>query len=214
MRQTQRLSTLEMGVTGNHRGLVPIRLIQQSLLKPLQIAIDLIEPAPEPQPKIRPHLIIAAAARVELFAHGTHQSDQPPLHGEMNILIRQAWIEATVGCLRADHLQTFHQLNGLLLCNHPATRQHPGMGNGAVQVLLKQRQIKTDGRIERFDEGMQSLFETITPCACSATGHTTRHGLLCQSLQLVRRLMDGDTLGRLTASGTFKTTIDASSSRW
>ena len=214
VRQTQRLGPLKMGVTGNHRALVAIRLNQQSPLKSLQVVIDLIKPAPQPQAQVRAHLIIAAAACVELFPNGPHQGDQPPLHSEVNILISEAWIETTLSCLQANGFQTIHQLNSLLLCNHPTARQHPGMGNGAIQVLLKQRQIKSDGRIERLDEGMKALFETITPCACSATGHTTRHGLPCQSPQLVRRLMDGDTLGKLTASGTLRTTIDASSSRW
>ena len=53
------------------------------------------------------------------------------------------------------------------------------MGNGSVQILLKQREIKSDRRVEGFDEGMKTLLETITPGACGATGHTTCHRLLC-----------------------------------
>ena len=40
------------------------------------------EITPPPEAQVRAHLIVAGAAGVELFAHLSHQFNQPPLHSE------------------------------------------------------------------------------------------------------------------------------------
>ena len=161
-----------------------LRLAEQGLLQAIQIGINFVQASPQPEPQIGADLVVATAAGVQLLAHGTEQSDQTTLNCEVNVLIGQSGIEVPSSRFTADGLQPLLQLIRLGLGNDSADRQHPGMGDGAVQVLLKQGEIKADRGVERFDEGMQTLFETITPGACGPSGHPTRHRLLLRRRSL------------------------------
>ena len=152
---------------------------------------------------------------MQLLAHGTEQCDQTPFHGEVNILISQTGLKRSVGSLPAHRFKTLHQLVRLCRRDHPGGRKHACVGNRSVQVLLQEGQVKPNRRIEGLDERMKALFKPITPGASRTTGHATSHHAFRRCPQLVRpvgRRSPRATLGRFTASGTFNTTIEASSS--
>ena len=175
MGQAERLSPLQMGIARNHRVAMLIRLAEESLLQPMEIGIHLIQTAAQPEPQIGPDLIVATAAGVQLLPNRAKQGNQPTFNRKVNVLIGQSWIELPLGRLTADGLQPLLQLIRFGMGDDAAGGQHAGMGDGAVQILLKQGEIETDRSVEGFDEGMQTLFKTITPGACGPSGHPTRH---------------------------------------
>ena len=65
--QGQRLGPLQMGVAGNQGVEVLLGMAKERALKPQQGSINGIDLLTQPQPQIRSHLIVAAAAGVQLF---------------------------------------------------------------------------------------------------------------------------------------------------
>ncbi len=125
---------------------------------------------------------------MQLLAHRPQQSDQAPLHSEVNILIGESGLKRSLSRFAADRLKTLHQLIALLRADHPATGQHPGVSDGAIQILLEQGEIESDRSIECLDEGVEPLLETITPGSRCTSGHSSCHWANPQCLQLVRRM--------------------------
>ena len=125
--------------------------------------IDQIDLAAQPEAHIRAYLIVTAAAGVELFAQGPKQGNEPVLHRKMHVLRFQAWIELASCRFSADQLQAPDQLRRLSLGDHATSAQHPGMGHGAIKILLQQLQIEADRRIEPLNRRVQPLIKTITP---------------------------------------------------
>ena len=100
---------------------------------------------------------------MQFLAQGAEQLNQTPFNGEVHIFSLQTGIELAPGCLSSDILQALDQLGRLALADHSATAQHAGMGDGAVQVLLQQGDVKTDRGVEALDRRMQALLEALAP---------------------------------------------------
>ena len=229
-----------MGVAGNQGVGVGLGLGEQGPLETQQGPIDGIDPVPQPEAHIGAHLVIAAAAGVQLLAKGTQQLDQAPLHSKMHVLGLDAGLKTTRRRLRAHLLKTLLQAAGLLGADHAAHPEHAGMGDGAIQILLQQGDVEPDRGIEALDHRMEPLLEAITPAGRRTTGHTgtaagsgalggrgfSSHGeAQGQTSACHRGPGDLDAAsatrpqpigrgGSITSSRTLSTTIEASSSNW
>ena len=157
------LGALEVGVAGNQGIGMGLGLGQEGPFEAHQGPIDQIDLAAQPEAHIRAHLIVTAAAGVELFAQGPEQGNQPMLHRKMHVLRFQTWIELASCRFSADQLQAPDQLRRLSLGDHATSAQHPGMGHGTIEILFQQLQIEADRRIEPLNRRVQPLIKTITP---------------------------------------------------
>ena len=143
----------------------------------------------------------------------------------MHILVSQTRLKTPRGGFTPDRLQTGTELISLISTNHAAFRKHAGMGDGTVEVLLQKRDVKTDGGIETLNRRMKALIKTIAPCGGASARHSPSHTVI-STLRAISLSGHGRALGctlqdnglgtdgNITASGTFKTTIEASSSNW
>ncbi len=88
MRQQNRLSSLQMCVTGKHDFLIGFREIEQSKLSVAQRIVQSINFVAQPETQISCNLIVPAAARVQLAAGVANHLHQPSFNKRMHIFRR------------------------------------------------------------------------------------------------------------------------------
>ena len=106
---------------------------------------------------------------MQLLAEIPQMFDEAPFHREVDILSLKAGSEVCSCRLGPDGLQTLNEAAGLLRSDHTVVAQHAGMGDGAVQILLEQGQVKANRGIEPLDGGMESLLKAVAPAGRRAT---------------------------------------------
>ena len=77
MAEGDRLGCLQMGESGHDGGGMGIRLVEQSGLQSLQLAIDCVNLVADPEPEVGRDLIVSRSRRVQPSGRISHELAQP-----------------------------------------------------------------------------------------------------------------------------------------
>ncbi|MNI44782.1 hypothetical protein D3C73_991750 [compost metagenome] len=145
MSEQDRLGTLQMRISRYNRLYIVFSLLNQSFLQLTQQSDELHHPVTEIQMHIRRHLVVAAAAGVQLTADRTDFFDQVFFNIHMNIFIGNGEFDCACAHLIQHLVQPgFDGLN-ILLRQDAAFAQHGDMGQTALYIFFRQCLIKSDG---------------------------------------------------------------------
>ena len=99
------LRGLHMREARHQRARMGLRLPRQRKLQARDLAVDMIDGAPDIQPEIGRHLIVARARGVQLARNRPDQLLEPRLHRHVDVLIFAAELEAALRDLGADGIE-------------------------------------------------------------------------------------------------------------
>ncbi|MNQ92837.1 hypothetical protein D3C85_1082750 [compost metagenome] len=136
VREQDRLRTLQMRIPRDNRIEISLRFLKQGFLQLDQQAHELHHTLAQVEMHIRCHLIVAAAARVQLAADRTDQVDQGFLDIHMNIFILNRVLQLAAAN-HALHLQqaVFDFLH-VFRRQDTAFAQHRHMRQAAFDIFL------------------------------------------------------------------------------
>ena len=158
-----RLGGLQMGEAGHdHRGML-LGLIQQAALQALQFGNDDVDLLAQPQADVGGDLIIARTAGVQLLAGNADALGQPRLDVHVHIFQIHPPIELSGLDFALDRPQPVDDAVAFAVAEHANLRQHGGMGDGALNVMLVQALVEIDRGSETGDEGVHRFAETAAP---------------------------------------------------
>lgn len=161
---SDRLGALQMGVTGQHGGLIGPGGGHQPLLQGgdgggQQLALRLA-----PELEVGGDLIVARAAGVQLLAEIADRGDELALDPGVDVFGIRA--EDLLGILLhrgEQHLHRLLQFCLLALGQHAHLDQGAGPGHGALDILLRQAVIEPQRIVELLEPAIGSLTEASTP---------------------------------------------------
>src|SRR5690606_39317110 len=100
---------------------------------------------------------------MQLFAGDTNALGEQGFDVHMNIFQAYRPVEFAGDDLRADFLQPLDNLIPLGLGQDADLGQHGGVGDGAVDVVVIQAVVKTDGCSKALDKGISRFGEASAP---------------------------------------------------
>ena len=101
--------------------------------------------------KVQGDLVVAAPARVQLECHISHQLPQPPLDGCMHVLVGERPRELSGLYLIQHRFETPYQIRSFFLRDDPLLSEHPGVGDGAPDVVWREPDVEGDRGVEKFE---------------------------------------------------------------
>ena len=106
---------------------------------------------PDEEVQVEGHLVVAAAARVQLERHVADVLAQPTLHGRVYVLVGEAPGEPFRLHLPEHHLQTALQLGGFLFCHDPLLAEHLRVRDGAPDVVGGEAHVEGDRGVQALE---------------------------------------------------------------
>ena len=161
---SDRLGPLQVGVTGQHRGLVGTGGGHQPLLQGGNGGEQQFTLCLAPELEVGGDLIVARATGVQLLAKGADGVDELALDPGVDVFgVR---VQDLLGILLHGGEQHFHrllQLDLLTLGQHAHLDQRFGPGHGALNILLRQTVVEPQRIVELLEPAIGSLTEASTP---------------------------------------------------
>ncbi len=158
-----RLGGLQVGVAGHDDGEVGFGLAQQRLLQLVEVAEDVLELVAQIQAHIGRHLVVAGAGGVQFAAHRADLLDEPGL--DVHVDVFEADLEFEVARLDVgqNRFEAGDDLTGLVFADDVLFRQHPRVGDGALDVVAVHALVESDGGGEFFYELVGGLGKPAGP---------------------------------------------------
>src|SRR5690625_4080678 len=163
MGEAQRLGNLQVRVAGHDHVDVELGEVDEYLLQLEKLLLQLQVAAPEPQPEVGRHLVVAAACRVQLPAHGPDPLGECPLDVHVDILELDAPVEVAGLDLGLDLAQASHDLVNLGFAQDALFAQHRRVSHRALDVLQAQLAVDVYGGVELLDECVGVLRKAAAP---------------------------------------------------
>ena len=161
--EPDRLRLLQVGIPGEDDVHGTFGQAQQRFLAFPNPPGDVVHHLAEIQPLVRGVLVVAAPARVQLSAHGTHFLDQAFLHGHVDVFQVPGQRVGAAFDLAFDLAQCHFDHPALIAGEHADAHQPAGIGDAAPDVHAKQAAVRVDGRVEIIHESFE--------CYVPAVGH-------------------------------------------
>jgi len=158
-----RLGPLEVGVGGHDD---PALFVGQGDEGPLEVADQpeqLVDGLARPQPQVHGHLVVAAAAGVELPPGLADTIDQGRLDDHVDVLQLRPELELAGLDVGGDALQAADDRAQLAPRQHADLAQHPGVGDRAGHVVAAQGGIHVDRRQQPAGGGVRIAAEAMLP---------------------------------------------------
>ena len=142
------LCPLQMGVAGHDDILICLCLPDNGGNDGFGQRHDLAHFVAQVKTHIQRHLIVAAACRVQFFAHITQSGGQLLLHEHMNVLAGEINGQRARFQIVQNRLQTGDQRVGLGGGDDMPGTQHGGVRHTAGNILLIQTPVKPNGGVK------------------------------------------------------------------
>ena len=164
MAEEDRLGPLQVREAGEHR--LPFALRQGDERR--DAGIDLQLPRRQlrqrPEPQIRGHLVVAAAAGVELLAEVAHAGHELPLHPAVHVLVRGVHQGVRFALRERGHLiQRRAEARQLRLRQDARAGQRRGPCVRTADVLLHQQAVEGQRVVELAEERIRLALEAAGP---------------------------------------------------
>ena len=101
---------------------------------------------PDVQPHVQGHLVVARARRVQLAARLADPLGQGRFYVHVDVLAVDAELEAALGYLPLDFPEPPHNGSELLPRQQAYFAEHPGVRDGAPDVLPVEAPVEVNGR--------------------------------------------------------------------
>jgi len=137
--------------------------IQQGGLQAQEFGGNQVDLITQVQADVRGDLIVAGAAGVQLFTHGTDTIGEAGLDVHVDIFQFYRPVKLIVFYVGLDGLQALDDDLALRRGQHPNLGQHRGVGNGAGDVLSVHAAVKANRSGEGFDKGVRRFVKTPGP---------------------------------------------------
>ena len=148
MGQRHRLGLLQVRESGHVSLQILLHGPQDDGEQLRKLPLRLQHPLPGIKPHVQSHLIVAAPACVKLLPCVLNALHKLRLHKAVDILAALVNRKpASVHILQDLPKGPDHDIP-LLRFNDPPGSQHPGMGNAALDILVKKAPVKTYGRVK------------------------------------------------------------------
>ncbi len=158
-----RLGRLQVGETGHDGFGFTLGLLQQALLQAGDFGQDQVDFVAQPQADIGGHLVVAAAAGVQLLAGDADAVGQACFDVHVHVFEVDAPVELAGFDFALDGLQAINDGVALGIAEHADLRQHGGMGDRTHDVVAVQALVEIDRGGETGDEGVDGLTEAAAP---------------------------------------------------
>ena len=149
-----RLGPLQVRVARQDHAGVAVAAADERPLHVGEQAVGAVDRVADPQPQVGRHLVVAAAAGVQLAADVAEPVDEGPLDVHVDVFQLLAEDERAGGDLGADLLQAGDDLVGLVGGEHADRGQHPGVGDRAADVVGVEAAVEADAFGEPLDAGI------------------------------------------------------------
>jgi hypothetical protein len=127
---------------------IPFGLIDERRLNPAHQVRDLVDRVAQPQAQIGRDLVVAGARRVQPLARVSHDSDEPPLDVEVDILRVERPAEAPRLDFVRDPRQAALDRLEVGLAQNPRCPQHARVRERRPDVVQRKAPVKCDrGRV-------------------------------------------------------------------
>ncbi len=157
------LGTLQVRIAGHHVPVMFLRKAQQRFAQLNKGLERFIAGVLHIQAHVGGHLVVAAAAGMQLLARVADFLRQQAFHQHMDILRRGLQAEATILKPLQDILKALADFIPLLLGQDAHLDQHGGMGQAALDVLFVQAAVKGQGGVEIIHNIGCMLLEASAP---------------------------------------------------
>ena len=139
-----------------------LRQTQQGLLAAPYPAGQVVRHFAEIEALVRGDLVVSAAARVQLAAHGSRLLDQAFLHGHVDVFQVPGQRVGAAFDLAFDLAQRLFDHPALFAGKHTDAYQPAGVGDAAPDVHAEKTAVHVDRRVEIVHQ----LLECVVPAAC------------------------------------------------
>ena len=158
------LGSLKVGVPGEHRLSLAMGEVDEAGDDRLDLVDACIERGHRPEPEIRRHLIVAAAAGVKFLAQLPDPFDEVPLHEGMDVLVVRVAEDRGIGRdVVMQRLERGFQMAELDRVEHAGPFQRPRPGRGSRDVLGKEAAIEGKRIVEPLEQFMDLPAEASAP---------------------------------------------------
>ena len=140
--KSDRLGSLQVGKAGHDGVRFALGQVHQSGLQTGDLAQDGIDGIPQIETDVGGHLIVTGASGVQLLAGNADALGQSCFNIHVHVFQFHRPGELAVANFLANGLQAVDDLGFFFRSKHPYLRQHGGMGDGAIDVLLSHLLVK------------------------------------------------------------------------
>ncbi len=149
--QRRHLRTLQMRVGRHDRLQMVAGTLEQHLLQAGDSHVLTLGHAPQMQSHVGDHLVVTAAAGMELGAGLTDELRKATLDGHMHVFVGIGRHELAGLDLAGDGCEAILDGGGLSGAQHPGALQSPGVSHGALDVFGPQAPIERQRGVERHE---------------------------------------------------------------
>jgi hypothetical protein len=152
VREHDRLGPLQMGVARKDRPLVTLRLRKKSRHQLVQACLMSGYRRSQVQLQVECDLVVAATTSVHLATHRSHQLDQPPLYGHVDVLILECPLERPALYLAGDSGQPGKDRISFGFTEHSDGSQHAHMSLRPLDIKGRKHMVEQDRRVQALEE--------------------------------------------------------------
>ena len=176
------LGDLQVGKTRHQGPGMSLGEADDGTLQLLDRGADAVNRIAQKQANIGCDLVVARAPGVQALAGVTGQFRQPLFNVEVNIFLVNGPNELTRADIRQDFRQAMFDGGQVRRADDGLFRQHLGMGQGGLNVELRQALIEFNRRRVAFDQFRNRLRKAARPSFCGIV-LLTGHGKSCLQLK-------------------------------
>ena len=152
-----------VGVARYDEALLPLGEAEKSHLKRGQAPVEPVDRPPAVEPQVGGHLVVAAAGRMELAAGVAEPGRERRLDVQVDVFLGGGELEPSGPDLASDILHHVGDRVGLLHAHQAAGREHAGVGDRAVDVVVGQPAIERNALRKRLDPLVGRLAKHAAP---------------------------------------------------
>ena len=143
--EQDRLGALQVGVAGHQRSVILFRQVQEGLLNAAQAGQSFVDDFPSIETDVEGNLVVAGAAGVESSAGGADKLGQPPFNVHMQVFEGGVPRKIAGFNFGLDSVQAVDDGGGVSVRDDALAGQHPGVDDGAGDVLPVEAAVVVDG---------------------------------------------------------------------
>ena len=161
--QQDGLGSLQMGVARNHHVDVGLGQADEDPLQAGQQAEDVSQRIAQVHAHVEGHLVVAAAAGVDLLGRLSHDFEQPRFDVHVNVL--ELVVEPETGGFDfpSNPVQPLHEDFGVRFGDDAGLGQHSAVGDAAFDVIAVEPLVDLNRGGESFDDLGRLLAESALP---------------------------------------------------
>ncbi len=163
MTKRHRLGGLQMGKTRHDGVSFALGQVQQTFLQARQLFGNSVDFIAQIQANIGGHLIIARASGVQLFTRDADAASQFRLDVHVHVFKAHRPGKVARDYLGANGFKAINNLLAFCVGQHADFRQHGGVRDGAVNVVMVEAIIKTNRGGKTLDKGIGRFRKAATP---------------------------------------------------